>query len=101
MDNFILEKKLKWIPCDKFKNVIYLDKGGFGTIYKAIWLNNNEDKEVILKCHDNLSENLNEFLNEWRYHKSCLGSDTIIYFYGFTKDPNTLKYMAVMDYANK
>ncbi|CAB4379564.1 unnamed protein product [Rhizophagus irregularis] len=93
MDNFILEKKLKWIPYDKFKNIEYLDKGGFGTIYKANWLINNEDKEVVLKCHDNLSENLNEFLNEWKYHKSCLGSDKIIYFYGFTKAPNTLKYM--------
>ncbi|EXX61485.1 Sps1p [Rhizophagus irregularis DAOM 197198w] len=100
MDNFILEKKLKWIPYDKFKNIEYLDKGGFGTIYKANWLINNEDKEVVLKCHDNLSENLNEFLNEWKYHKSCLGSDKIIYFYGFTKAPNTLKYMMVMDYAN-
>jgi hypothetical protein len=65
MDNFILEKKLRWIPYDKFKNVEYLDKGGFGTIYKADWLYNKEDIiEVILKCHNNLSENLNEFLNE-------------------------------------
>uniref|UniRef100_U9TK11 Protein kinase domain-containing protein n=1 Tax=Rhizophagus irregularis (strain DAOM 181602 / DAOM 197198 / MUCL 43194) TaxID=747089 RepID=U9TK11_RHIID len=36
--------------------------GGFGTIYKAIWLKNNGSKEVILKCHKNLNENLNEFL---------------------------------------
>jgi hypothetical protein len=55
-----LEKKLRWIPYNKFKNVEYLDKGGFGTIYKANWLNN----EVILKCHNDLNENLNEFLNE-------------------------------------
>ncbi|EXX60025.1 kinase-like domain-containing protein [Rhizophagus irregularis DAOM 181602=DAOM 197198] len=101
MDNFILKNKLKWIPYDKFKNAEYLDKGGFGTIYKANWLNNNGYKEVILKCHNNLNENLNEFLNEWKYHKSCLSSDKIIYFYGFTKDPNTLKYMVVMDCANK
>ncbi|UZO00722.1 uncharacterized protein OCT59_011841 [Rhizophagus irregularis] len=101
MDNFILEKKFKWIPYDKFKNVEYLDKGGFGTIYKAIWFYNNKDNEVILKCHINLSENLNEFLNEWKYHESCLSSYDIIYFYGFTKDPDTLKYMVVMDYANK
>jgi hypothetical protein len=58
-----LEKKLKWIPYDKFKNIEYLDKGGFGTIYKAIWFH-DDDIEVILKCHNNLSENLNEFLNE-------------------------------------
>ena len=49
------------------KNVEYLSEGGFGAIYKAIWLKNNGDKgdeEVILKCHKNLNENLNEFLNE-------------------------------------
>ncbi|CAB5304035.1 unnamed protein product [Rhizophagus irregularis] len=100
MDNFISENKLKWFPYDKFRNVEYLDKGGFGTIYKAIWFYDYEDNEVILKCYNNLSENLNEFLNEWKYHGSCLSSHDIIYFYGFTKNPDTLKYMAVMDYAN-
>ncbi|GBC39342.2 kinase-like domain-containing protein [Rhizophagus irregularis DAOM 181602=DAOM 197198] len=79
MDNFILENKLKWFPYDEFENVEYLDKGGFGTIYKAIYKYN----KVVLKCHNNLlSENLNEFLNEWEYHKSCLSSHDIIYFYG-------------------
>jgi serine/threonine protein kinase len=62
MDEFILEKKFKWIPYNRFKNVEYFDKGGFSTIYKAIWLDNN--KEVVLKCYNNLNENLNEFLNE-------------------------------------
>ncbi|PKY61515.1 hypothetical protein RhiirA4_486591 [Rhizophagus irregularis] len=100
MDDFILEKKLKWIPYNKFKNVKYLNEGGFGTIYKAIWLKNNRDEEVILKCHKNLNENLNEFLKEWEYHTSVLISNDIIDFYGFT-DPNTSKYMVVMDYANK
>ncbi|UZO10630.1 uncharacterized protein OCT59_002210 [Rhizophagus irregularis] len=101
MDNFIFEKNLRWIPYDKLKNVEYLDKGGFGIIYKAIWFNNNKDNEVILKLHNNLNENLNEFLNEWNYHESCLISYNIIYFHGFTKDPDTLKYMVVMDYANE
>jgi hypothetical protein len=64
MDNFILEEKLRWIPYDKFKNVEYFDKGGFGIIYKAIWLYNNENRNVIIKCHSNLNENLDEFLNE-------------------------------------
>ncbi|POG71962.1 kinase-like domain-containing protein, partial [Rhizophagus irregularis DAOM 181602=DAOM 197198] len=102
IDEFILEKKLRWIPYSKFKNVEYLNEGGFGTIYKAIWLKNDGNNiEVILKCHNNLNENLNEFLNEWKYHESCSNSYDIIYFYGFTKNPDTLKYMAVMDYANK
>ncbi|GBC52643.2 kinase-like domain-containing protein [Rhizophagus irregularis DAOM 181602=DAOM 197198] len=102
MDDFIFKKKLKWIPYNKFKNVKYLDKGGFGIVYKAIWLNNNDgNKEVILKCHNDLSVNLNEFLNEWKCHESCLDSYDIIYFHGFTRNPDTLKYMTVMDYANK
>jgi hypothetical protein len=50
MDEFILRNQLKWIPYDRFKNVEYLDKGGFGTIYKAILLN----EEIILKGYNNL-----------------------------------------------
>ncbi|GES99199.1 kinase-like domain-containing protein [Rhizophagus clarus] len=99
MDKFIYEKCLKWIPYNKFKNVEYLDKGGFGTIYKATWL--DKDKEVVFKCIDDLNENLDKFLDEWKYHKSCLNSYDIIKLHGFTKNPNTLNYMAVMDYANK
>ncbi|UZO05151.1 uncharacterized protein OCT59_025511 [Rhizophagus irregularis] len=80
---------------------LFLKKRGFGIIYKAIWLNNNGNKEVILKCHKNLNDNLVEFLNEWKYHGSCLDSNDIIHFYGFTKNPDTLEYLVVMDYANK
>ncbi|GET62431.1 kinase-like domain-containing protein [Rhizophagus irregularis DAOM 181602=DAOM 197198] len=101
VDDFILRNGLKWIPYNKFKNVEYFNEGGFGTIYKATWLMNNGDEEVILKCHKNLNENLNEFLKEWEYHTSVFSSNDIIYFYGFTEDPNTSKYMVVMDYANK
>ncbi|POG67529.1 kinase-like domain-containing protein, partial [Rhizophagus irregularis DAOM 181602=DAOM 197198] len=101
INDFILKNGLKWIPYNKFKNVEYFNEGGFGTIYKATWLKNNRDKKVILKCHKDLNENLNEFLKEWKYHASVLSSNYIIYFYGFTEDPNTSKYMVVMDYANK
>ncbi|CAB5381022.1 unnamed protein product [Rhizophagus irregularis] len=101
MDEFISEKQLKWIPYNKLKNVEYLNEGEYNTIYKAIWLNNDGDREVILQCRNNLNENLNEFLNEWEYHESCLYSYDIIDFYGFTKVPNTSNYMVVMDYANK
>ena len=73
IDKFINEtqkkpskKQLTWIPYDRFKNIEYLDKGGFSIIYKAIWLNNNETA-VVLKSINNFnssSKNLNEFLNE-------------------------------------
>ena len=32
-----LEQVLEWIEYDRFENVEYLAKGGFGTTYKAIW----------------------------------------------------------------
>ncbi len=87
IDKFIQESQLnaefndeilEWIPYNKFKNIEYLNKGGFSIIYKAIWLdgpidNWNDDenkwnrgfnKMVSLKSL-NKSSNLNEeFLNE-------------------------------------
>ncbi|GET04580.1 kinase-like domain-containing protein [Rhizophagus clarus] len=79
---------VEWIPYDQFKDVKYFDNGGFGTIHKAIWLSRNI--EVILKCPNNLNENLDEFLNELGC-KNSLES----FIYGFTKNPDTLNYMIV------
>ncbi|GBB83459.1 hypothetical protein RclHR1_10190008 [Rhizophagus clarus] len=100
MDKFIFEKKLKWIRYSKLKNVEYLSKGGFGIIYKAIWSNEDGNKEVILKCLNDSNEDLND-LNEWKYHESCMNSFEIVYLHGFTKKPDTSSYMMVMDYANQ
>ncbi|GBB88344.1 hypothetical protein RclHR1_01490025 [Rhizophagus clarus] len=99
IDGFIFERKLRWIPYDEFKNIEYLDRGGFGTIYKAVW--SDKGKEVILKRINNLNENLNEFLNECSHHEKCLWSSEIIFLFGFTKNPETSEYIIVIDYANK
>ncbi|GBB92952.1 hypothetical protein RclHR1_02090016 [Rhizophagus clarus] len=98
---FIHEKDLKWIPYCGFENIKYLDKGGFGIVYKATWLENK--KEVVLKCLNQLKSNmdLDEFLNEWKYHCQVINSNAIINVYGITKDPDTSKHMVVMDYANE
>ncbi|CAB5353551.1 unnamed protein product [Rhizophagus irregularis] len=53
-----------------------------------------EDLVLYIKLFD-------EFLNEWKCHVSFLNSYDIINFYGFTENPDTLKYMVVMDYASK
>ena len=29
---------IRWIPFDEFKNIEYLAKGGFGEVYKAVWI---------------------------------------------------------------
>ncbi len=48
IDKFIQDTQLKarnideiieWIPHNRLRNIQYLAKGGFSTIYKAIWLN--------------------------------------------------------------
>ena len=69
---------LEWIPYSRLEKIEYVDKGGFSTIYKAIWLdgsikewNNDEkqwirynNKKVALKNLNRSSNLNNEFLNE-------------------------------------
>ncbi|UZN99664.1 uncharacterized protein OCT59_000931 [Rhizophagus irregularis] len=101
MDQFISENKLKWISYDKFKHIKYLDKGGFGIVYKAKYkATKYKDIKVILKYFDylnNSDESLNESLNEWK----IIDSYEIIRIYGFTKNPDTLNYVLIMEYRNK
>ena len=71
-------EKLEWIKYDRFENIEYLAKGGFGIIYKAIWKdgpifswnhktgqwNRDSNWEVALKCLNNSKDITLEFLNE-------------------------------------
>ena len=51
----------KWIPYDQFSNIEEIGKGGFATIYSAIWNN----RTVVLKqLNDSQNVSSNEFLNE-------------------------------------
>jgi hypothetical protein len=83
------EEILEWIEYDRFENVEYLAKGGFGTIYKAIWKDgyilewdseNNqwernknlegdvyENFPVVLKCLHNSQNTTAKFLREVSY----------------------------------
>jgi hypothetical protein len=79
---------LEWIEYDRIENVEYLAKGGFGTIYKAIWKDgyikewdseNNQWKRsknwreeyenfpVVLKCLHNSQDITSDFLREVSY----------------------------------
>ena len=74
---------LEWIEHDRFENFEYLAKGGFGTVYKAIWKDgpisytgwdseNNQWKrkgeiDVALKCLHNSQEITAKFLKEVRF----------------------------------
>jgi hypothetical protein len=75
---------LEWIEYDRFENIEYLAKGGFGTIYKAIWkdgciyrwgpVNNQWERfgywtgygnfPVVLKCLHNSQHITSDFLKE-------------------------------------
>ena len=69
---------LEWIEHDRFENVEYLARGGFGTVFKAIWKDGpwkwDEDSkqkrkgktEVALKCLHNSQNITAEFLREVR-----------------------------------
>ena len=87
IDNFIKEKQQKangpkeffeWIPCDRFKNLILIEKKEFVRVYSAIWIDgclefyNEEDNQlrrheelmVILKELDNGKNISDDFLDE-------------------------------------
>ena len=54
---------IRWIPFDKFRNVEYLAKGGFGEVHKATWI--NEDYEVVLKrIYNSSDDKIVDILNE-------------------------------------
>ena len=68
---------LEWIEYDRFKDIEYITKGGFGKIYKAIWKDgyirnwdyetnqwNKYKIEVALKSLNNSKDITSEFLNE-------------------------------------
>ena len=71
-------KCLEWIPFEKFQNVTYVAKGGFGTIRSAEWPEGNinywdienqewdrySDRKTALKSLDNSSDISTDFSNE-------------------------------------
>ena len=87
IDKFIQEAQLsanefyqvlEWIPYDRFCNIEYIAKGGFGKVYKANWIdgyirnwdNKNQNwkrygsMNVALKSLNNSQNVTMEFLNE-------------------------------------
>ena len=74
------EEVLEWIPYEKFSNVEYIAKGGFGTVHKAKWIDgyidcwsisqnkwkrtNNYYDYVVLKSLNNSQNITTDFLQE-------------------------------------
>ncbi|PKC66443.1 hypothetical protein RhiirA1_535611 [Rhizophagus irregularis] len=109
-----IKNVLEWIPYDKFYNIVYIAKGGFGKVYKANWIdgyisdwndNNqnwnryNKSMLVALKSLNN-SENVTyKFMNEITLHYKVNLNGYVIKLYGITQEPVTNNYMMVLDYA--
>ena len=69
---------IEWIPFSKFTNIKYLAKGGFGTVFKAVWIDGyitgfdnqkyvwkrKAQINVCLKGLDNSKDIKQEFLEE-------------------------------------
>jgi hypothetical protein len=65
----------EWIPYDQFNDIKEIGKGGFSTVYSAIWKNGLlsyigsewrriPNTRVALKCLYNSCDSLDEFINE-------------------------------------
>ncbi|CAB5363452.1 unnamed protein product [Rhizophagus irregularis] len=121
IDNFIQKTQLKinshhdtiveWIPYDQFNNIKEIGKGGFATVYFAIWKDGpleyqfgenkhvkTPNKEVALKCLYNSQNITNEFLNEVGAYS--ISYNIILRICGISKNPDTNNYIIVLEYAN-
>ncbi|CAB4426082.1 unnamed protein product [Rhizophagus irregularis] len=109
-----VKKALEWIPYDRFHNIKYIAKGGFGKVYSANWIvgsinkwdnviqnweRKDHNKFVALKSLNNSNNVTLEFIREAMSHNKVNDNYYIIKLYGITQDPETKDYIIVMDYA--
>ena len=78
LDTQYTNQRLEWISYNQFKNIKFLDRGGFSIIYEAIWLDGSIDRwdndkknwirtknqKVVLKSLNESSNLSDKFLNE-------------------------------------
>ncbi|KAG9297853.1 hypothetical protein G9A89_006794 [Geosiphon pyriformis] len=125
LDKFIQQTQLEtpdprlhmqWIPFENFTNIKFVKRGGFSSVYSATWLNKKEkvwDSQqkafveklsvVALKSLKNSKELSQDFLDEFKRHGSLKldGCGNILYCHGVTRNPETLEYMIVMNFAEE
>ncbi|GBC06418.1 hypothetical protein RclHR1_06810007 [Rhizophagus clarus] len=95
-----LKLKVEWILHSQFTNFKEIAKGGFGTIYKASW-EENQYGIVAIKRFSNSRNVSKDFLNEVTFYQRYYDKfKHIIEYYGITQDSITKEHMIVMEYAD-
>ncbi|RHZ70076.1 hypothetical protein Glove_275g5 [Diversispora epigaea] len=92
----------RWIDYSKLKNIEYLAEGGFGSIWKAEWIDMPEEvfefyksNQVALKKLKNSHEISSEFLKELTANFQCRDK-YVLPILGITQDSMTKEYAIVL-----
>ncbi|CAB4440456.1 unnamed protein product [Rhizophagus irregularis] len=106
------DKIFEWIPYDQFSNIEEIGKGGFSTVYLAIWKDGllvyddynkrwkrKLNTKVALKCLHNSQNSLDEFINKIKAYPRQIMANNIINLYGISQDSNTKDYIIVFEFA--
>ncbi|GBC42903.2 kinase-like domain-containing protein [Rhizophagus irregularis DAOM 181602=DAOM 197198] len=104
----------EWIPYNQFVGIKEMSKGGFSTVYSAIWKNGplcydgtkgkwsrDSDKIVVLKCLFNSQNITDKFLNKIKLYltNDFEKSGKVLKMYGLTQNPITKDYIFVLRYT--
>ncbi|CAJ0835068.1 9478_t:CDS:2 [Entrophospora sp. SA101] len=101
----------EWIDWDDIDLVEYHGRGFFGEIYSALWIsgpltmwdrelecyNRNGPIKVALKRIENSKKLSQEFINKLYEFYRCIKNNSIVDFFGITRD-NTSNYCLVLKY---
>ncbi|CAB4442911.1 unnamed protein product [Rhizophagus irregularis] len=99
LKNVNSKRTMEWIPYSQIKNLEKIAEGGFGIIYKAIWLNKTTVAVKRFRKSQDISKYILNFLNEVKSLHRCY--DTfIVKCYGITQDPVIKDHMLIMEYAS-
>ncbi|RHZ65121.1 hypothetical protein Glove_319g114 [Diversispora epigaea] len=106
-------KVIEWIPFNRLRLVKYMTKGGFGSVFSAIWQDGqirgwdiNDQKwirvgiqSVALKTINNPTDPISDLLKEIESNVQVVDDPHFIRCLGITQDSKTHNYMMVMEYA--
>ncbi|RHZ84445.1 hypothetical protein Glove_81g23 [Diversispora epigaea] len=106
-------KVIEWIPFNRLRLVKYMTKGGFGSVFSALWQDGqirgwdiNDQKwirvgiqSVALKTINNPTDPISDLLKEIESNVQVVDDPHFIRCLGITQDSKTHNYMMVMEYA--